>query len=94
MPAHASSPNRSRSDFRRLPGEQLEPGDRLLFHTDGINEARDATGRMSGPDRFVDFLVRHHADEVPLPETRQDPSALKGERIEGGGDPPSSIMLP
>ncbi|CAL9381935.1 PP2C family protein-serine/threonine phosphatase [Streptomyces sp. enrichment culture] len=49
--------------------EQLEPGDRLLFHTDGITEARDAKGRMFGLDRFVDFLVRHHADEVSLPET-------------------------
>ncbi|MFE6281123.1 PP2C family protein-serine/threonine phosphatase [Streptomyces sp. NPDC057877] len=49
--------------------EQLEPGDRLLFHTDGITEARDAKGRLFGLDRFVDFLVRHHADEVSLPET-------------------------
>ncbi|MFF8882115.1 PP2C family protein-serine/threonine phosphatase [Streptomyces flaveolus] len=49
--------------------EQLEPGDRLLFHTDGITEARDTNGQMFGLDRFVDFLVRHHADEVSLPET-------------------------
>jgi hypothetical protein len=48
---------------------QLEPGDRLLFHTDGITEARDAAGRMFGVDRFADFLVRHHADGVSLPET-------------------------
>jgi serine phosphatase RsbU (regulator of sigma subunit) len=49
--------------------EQLEPGDRLLFHTDGVTEARDTGGQQFGRDRFVDFVVRHHADGVPLPET-------------------------
>lgn len=49
--------------------EQLEPGDRLLFHTDGITETRDTHGQEFGRDRFVDFVVRHHADGVPLPET-------------------------
>lgn len=49
--------------------EQLEPGDRLLFHTDGITETRDAKGHQFGRERFVDFVVRHHADDVPLPET-------------------------
>jgi serine phosphatase RsbU (regulator of sigma subunit) len=49
--------------------EQLEPGDRLLFHTDGVTEARDTSGQEFGRDRFVDFVVRHHADGVPLPET-------------------------
>ncbi|MGX1267279.1 PP2C family protein-serine/threonine phosphatase [Streptomyces phaeoluteigriseus] len=49
--------------------EHLEPGDRLLFYTDGITEARDAKGEEFGRDRFVDFIVRQHADGVPLPET-------------------------
>ncbi|WP_307167835.1 PP2C family protein-serine/threonine phosphatase [Streptomyces rishiriensis] len=49
--------------------EQLEPGDRLLFYTDGITEARDAKGHLFGRERFVDFIVRQHADDIPLPET-------------------------
>ncbi|WP_304454544.1 PP2C family protein-serine/threonine phosphatase [Nocardiopsis sp. YSL2] len=49
--------------------EQLEPGDRLLLYTDGIIEARDARGREFGLDRFVDFVVRHDADQLPVPET-------------------------
>ncbi|MEU0394975.1 PP2C family protein-serine/threonine phosphatase [Streptomyces sp. NPDC006208] len=49
--------------------EHLEPGDRLLLYTDGITEARDALGREFGLDRFVDFIVRHQADGLPVPET-------------------------
>jgi serine phosphatase RsbU (regulator of sigma subunit) len=49
--------------------EQLEPGDRLLMFTDGITEARDSTGREFGVERFTDFIIRHHADDLPVAET-------------------------
>ncbi|MFC5748964.1 PP2C family protein-serine/threonine phosphatase [Actinomadura rugatobispora] len=49
--------------------EQLEPGDRLLLYTDGITEARGSEGREFGLDRFTDFLIRHHADGLPVQET-------------------------
>jgi hypothetical protein len=49
--------------------EQLEPGDRLLLYTDGVTEARDAHGREFGLDRFTDFVIRHQADGLPVPET-------------------------
>ncbi|ONH27018.1 PP2C family protein-serine/threonine phosphatase [Pseudofrankia asymbiotica] len=49
--------------------EQLEPGDRLLLYTDGVTEARDANGREFGLSRFVDFVIRHHADGLTVPET-------------------------
>ncbi|MDQ0785307.1 PP2C family protein-serine/threonine phosphatase [Streptomyces sp. B3I8] len=49
--------------------EQLQPGDRLVLHTDGITEARRRGGPEFGLERFVDFLVRHHADGLPVPET-------------------------
>ncbi|QPP10969.1 serine/threonine-protein phosphatase [Streptomyces bathyalis] len=49
--------------------EQLEPGDRLLLYTDGITEARNPDGEEFGLDRFTDFLIRHHADGLPVPET-------------------------
>ncbi|NLU71730.1 serine/threonine-protein phosphatase [Streptomyces sp. HNM0575] len=48
---------------------QLEPGDRLLLYTDGITEARNPDGEEFGIDRFTDFLIRHHADGLPVPET-------------------------
>lgn len=50
-------------------GYQLEPGDRLLFYTDGIVEAVDPGGREVGLERFVDFIVRHEADGLSAPET-------------------------
>ncbi|MCS0635522.1 serine/threonine-protein phosphatase [Streptomyces sp. LP05-1] len=48
---------------------QLEPGDRVVLHTDGIIEARGAGGQEFGVDRFTDFLDRHHAEGLPVPET-------------------------
>ena len=48
---------------------QLEPGDRLLFYTDGVTEARDSDGNEFGLDRLVDFVIRREADELPAPET-------------------------
>lgn len=49
--------------------EQLEPGDRVLLFTDGIIEARDVDGTEFGRERFVDFVIRHQADGLPVPET-------------------------
>jgi serine phosphatase RsbU (regulator of sigma subunit) len=47
----------------------LEPGDRLLFYTDGFTEARDEHGEEFGLDRLVDFAERHAAAGLPVPET-------------------------
>ncbi|WP_211234682.1 PP2C family protein-serine/threonine phosphatase [Glycomyces arizonensis] len=49
--------------------EQLEPGDRVVFYTDGITEARNHDGQEFGLDQFTDFLIRHHSDQLPTPET-------------------------
>ncbi|MFI1311369.1 PP2C family protein-serine/threonine phosphatase [Streptomyces albidoflavus] len=49
--------------------DQLEPGDRIVLYTDGVTEARGADDQEFGLTRFTDFLVRHHADGLPVPET-------------------------
>ena len=49
--------------------EQLEPGDRLLFYSDGIVEARDTHGEFFGVERLVDFTERAELSRLPAPET-------------------------
>jgi len=49
--------------------ERLEPGDRIVLYTDGITEARTAGGAEFGLERFTDFILRHQADGLPVPET-------------------------
>ncbi len=53
----------------KLCREQLEPGDRVVFYTDGVTEARTGAGQEFGVTPFIDFLIRHHADGLPVPET-------------------------
>ena len=47
----------------------LEPGDRVLFFTDGVVEARSATGELFGKERLGDLLVRTSADAASAAET-------------------------
>ncbi|MGY1605357.1 PP2C family protein-serine/threonine phosphatase [Geodermatophilus sp. SYSU D00815] len=49
--------------------EVLQPGDWLVLHTDGVTEARDASGAWFGEERLVDFLRRAAAAGQPPPET-------------------------
>ncbi|MEU8882279.1 PP2C family protein-serine/threonine phosphatase [Streptomyces hydrogenans] len=46
----------------------LEPGDRLLLFTDGVTDARSATGELFGEERLADIVVRALADGLPAPE--------------------------
>jgi hypothetical protein len=48
--------------------EALEPGDRLLFYTDGVTEARDGEGRLFGLERLVEQTERHASSNMPTPE--------------------------
>jgi hypothetical protein len=52
-----------------LGREQLQPGDRLLLHTDGVTEAHSPQGELFGLDRLVHLTELHHAAGLPAPET-------------------------
>jgi hypothetical protein len=41
-----------------LAAASLEPGDRVLFYTDGVVEGRNAAGEPFGEDRLADLLAR------------------------------------
>ena len=47
----------------------LQRGDRVLFYTDGITEARSSDGSFFGDDRLVDLLVRASLEDLPVQET-------------------------
>ena len=46
----------------------LEPGDHVLFYTDGLVEARSPEGEFFGEDRLGDLLVRAINAELPAAE--------------------------
>jgi serine phosphatase RsbU (regulator of sigma subunit) len=56
-------------DGLTLAEEMLEPGDWLCLFTDGIAEARDASGAWFGEARLADLLTRQIATGEPPPET-------------------------
>ena len=49
--------------------QTLQPGDRVLFYTDGITEARSADRSFFGDDRLADLLVRASLEHLPVQET-------------------------
>jgi hypothetical protein len=56
-----------------FPGEEseesLEPGDQVVFFTDGVTEARAPDGTFFGADRLADLVGRASAGGNPPPET-------------------------
>jgi serine/threonine protein phosphatase PrpC len=52
-----------------VESEHLQPGDRVLFYTDGVTEARSPDGEFFGVPRLVDLLVRNFAGGLPAAET-------------------------
>ena len=54
---------------RRWAVEHLEPGDCVLFYTDGVTDARSPEGEFFGEERLIDLITRNLASGLPAPET-------------------------
>jgi hypothetical protein len=52
-----------------LHAERLQPDDRVLLYTDGVTEARNASGEAFGVGRLADLVARTDAAGEPLAET-------------------------
>ena len=48
---------------------KLQPGDRVLFYTDGVTDTQAPGGERFGVPRLADFLVRATLDGVSPAET-------------------------
>jgi Stage II sporulation protein E (SpoIIE) len=48
--------------------EQLEPGDRVLFYTDGVTEGHTTGGTPFGVERLGQFVIEHTTAGTPGPE--------------------------
>jgi serine phosphatase RsbU (regulator of sigma subunit) len=47
-----------------VANESLEPGDSVLFYTDGVTEAHKPGGELFGVERLADLIGRHASDQV------------------------------
>ncbi len=59
------------SDFP-VATHQLQPGDSLIFYTDGVTDSRTPSGELFGRDRLVTLL--QHADPAQADPAQADPA--------------------
>jgi Stage II sporulation protein E (SpoIIE) len=72
---------------------QLEPGDRLLFFTDGVVEERLHDGRQFGEDRLRELLEKATAERLPAAETVRRLSHALMEARHGRTSDDASLLL-
>ena len=73
---------------------QLEPGDRLLFFTDGVVEERLGNGEQFGERRLRELIEQSTAEELAVPETvRRLSHALMAARTGRTSDDASLLLV-
>lgn len=74
--------------------EALEPGDRVLFFTDGITEQHLSGGELFGEDRLIEVLEQVAQDGGSVQETvRRLSHALKSARVDVTNDDATLFLL-
>jgi hypothetical protein len=73
--------------------ERLHRGDRLLFYSDGVIEARAPDREAFGAERLADLLVRATLDELPSAETVRRLSANASDFYEANLNDDATLLL-
>ncbi len=73
--------------------EHLQPGDRVLFYTDGVVEARSPAGDFFGVEALVDLLTRNLGG-LPTPETMRRVVRTLLTHQQGQLDDDATLLLP
>jgi serine phosphatase RsbU (regulator of sigma subunit) len=74
--------------------EDLEPGDSVLFYTDGVTEARQADGGLFGTEGLAAFLQREASAQVSTHETlRRLRRALMSHHNEALDDDATAVLV-
>ncbi len=74
--------------------QPLQRGDRVLFYTDGITEARAPDGSIFGEDRLADLLVRASREDLPVQSTvRHLADSIVGFSALGLGDDATMLLI-
>jgi serine phosphatase RsbU (regulator of sigma subunit) len=77
-----------------VAGEALEPGDSVLFYTDGVTEARKPGGELFGVERLADLAGRHASDQVEPEEiVRQIVGALLEYKADQLADDATLVLI-
>ncbi len=87
---HHLSPERSTVP---LGTETLQPGDLVLFYSDGVVEARSPEGEFFGSEQLVDLVVRNLAAGLPAPETMRRVVRALLDHQQGQLDDDASLFL-
>jgi serine phosphatase RsbU (regulator of sigma subunit) len=73
--------------------EALEPGDMVLFYTDGLTESRRPDGRLFSTDRLAEFIERQAGSGEAAPDTLRRLREAIIERGEGALRDDATAML-
>lgn len=77
-----------------VASESLEPGDSVLFYTDGVTEAHTPGGELFGVDRLADLIGRHASDQVEPEEiARQIVRAILEYKADELADDATLVLL-
>jgi serine phosphatase RsbU (regulator of sigma subunit) len=73
---------------------RLEPGDSVLFYTDGVVEARLPDGEQFGPQRLADVAGQHASDQLEPEEfVRRLVRAVVEYQADGLGDDATLVLV-